>query len=218
MLMTCRHVQQLRDPYLDGELSSSLMAEVHAHLLQCPECQQKVEMIRAAGHVIAHDQAEPSLSRDFAQRVVASLPSVGFGRPAGLMTRRVRRQHLWRRAIGTSLPAAAAVLFFCVLIWPTTERNARPTLVKAKVVEAVGASSLVEPTLDTLEGTRQAANDVNRALQMGVAEAQRNVRRGLEEMKAPASPFVDFFVDPFRLLLDTHRAPTDADKDGIVRF
>ena len=218
MLMTCRHVQQLRDSYLDGELSPSLTAEVHAHLLQCPECQQQVEVIRAVGHVMAHDHSEPALSRDFARRVVASLPSVGFGRPAGLMTRRSRRQHLWRRVIGASLPAAAAVLFFCVLIWPTTERNARPTLVKAKVVEAVGASSVVAPTLDTFEGTRQAAHNVNRALQMGVAEAQRNVRRGLEELNAPVSPFMDFFVDPFRVLLDTHRAPTDVDKDGIVRF
>lgn len=61
MVMTCRHVQQLRDSYLDGELSSSLMAEVHAHLLQCPECQRQVEMIRIAGHVIAGDRSEPAL-------------------------------------------------------------------------------------------------------------------------------------------------------------
>jgi hypothetical protein len=218
MLMTCRHVQQLRDSYLDRELSSSLMAEVHAHLLQCPECQQQMEMMRVAGHVIARDRSEPALSRDFAQRVVASLPTVGFGKPAGLMTRRVRRLHLWRKVAGAGLPAAAAVLFFCVLVWPTTEKNTRPTLVKAKVVEAVGASSFVEPTLDTLEGTRQAAHSVNRALQIGVAEAQRNVRRGLEEFKTPASSFLDFLEAPFKGLLDTHRAPTDADQDGIVRF
>ncbi|HVP12710.1 MAG TPA: anti-sigma factor [Phycisphaerae bacterium] len=219
MVMTCRHVQQLRDSYLDGELSSSLSAEVHAHLLQCPECQQKVEMIRVAGHVIATDCSEPPLRPDFAQRVVACLPSVGFGKPAGLMTRRVRRQYFWRRAFGASLPAAAAVLFFCVLVWPTAERSSRPTLVKAKVVEAVGASSVVEPTLGALEGTRQAADSVNRVFQMGMDEAQRNVRRGLEQFKTPAMSFVDIMMEPFNGLLDTgHRAPAQGDTDGIVRF
>jgi len=47
MSLTCRNVRQLHDAWLDGELSANMNAEVHAHLLQCPECQQQVEMIRA---------------------------------------------------------------------------------------------------------------------------------------------------------------------------
>jgi hypothetical protein len=219
MVMTCRHVQQLRDSYLDGELSSSLMAEVHAHLLQCPECQQQVEMIRVAGLVIAGDRAEPPMRADFAQRVVAALPTVGFGRPAGLMTRRVRRQHLWRRAISASLPAAAAILFFCVLVWPTAEKNARPTRVAGKSIEAVDLGSIVEPPWRALKDTKQAADNVDRVIQIGIDEAQRNVRRSLEQLKTPAISFLDVLMEPFGGLLDTnHRAPTQADEDEIIRF
>jgi hypothetical protein len=219
MVMTCRHVQELRDAYLDAELSSSLMAEVHAHLLQCPECQQQVEMIRVAGHVIASDQSGPSLKADFASRVVASLPSVGFGKPAGLMTRRVRRRHLWGRVLSSGLPAAAAVLFFCVLVWPTTERNSRPTLVKGKVMEVFPAKSVVEPTRDAIEAIKQPLDSVNRAWQMGIDEAHRNVNQGLGELKTPKVSLMDIFLEPFNGLLDPGpRTPAETDKDEIVRF
>jgi hypothetical protein len=219
MVMTCRHVQELRDAYLDAELSSSLMAEVHAHLLQCPECQQQMEMIRVAGHVIASDHSGPSLKADFASRVVASLPSVGFGKPAGLMTRRVRRRYQWRRVLSSGLPAAAAVLFFCVLVWPTTERNSRPTLVKGKAVEVIGAKNVVDPPLGAIEATRQAADSVNRAFQMGIDEAHRNVSQGLGQLKNPTISLLDIFLEPFNGLLDSgRRAPAQTDKDEIVRF
>ena len=219
MVMTCRHVQELRDAYLDAELSPSLMAEVHAHLLQCPECQQQMEMIRVAGHVIASDRPEPGLKADFASRVVASLPGVGFGKPAGLMTRRVRRRYQWRRVLSSGLPAAAAVLFFCVLIWPATEKNSRPTLVKGKVMEVSGAKSVVDPPLGAIEATKQAADSVNRVFQMGIDEAHRNVSQGLDQLKTQKMSLLDIFLEPFNGLLDSgRRAPAQADKDEIVRF
>jgi hypothetical protein len=218
MVMTCRHVQQLRDSYLDGELSSSLMAEVHAHLLQCPECQQQVEMIRVAGHVIASDHAEPALGSDFAQRVLASLPTVGFGKPAGLMTRRVRRHYLWRRVISMGLPAAAAILFFCVLVWPSAERSSGPKRVAGKSVEVVFPRTFVDTTVDALKGTKQAADDFNRLIQIGMDDA-RSARRGLQQLKTPAPSILNIMLEPFNGLLDTdRRAPAQSEKDGVVRF
>src|SRR5262249_11516679 len=88
--MTCRNCLDLRDAFLDGELSETQVAEVHAHLLQCPECQQHIEMMRACGDVIRKDRRGPRLSMDFSDRLMASLP-----------THRValsRKQHRWLRA------------------------------------------------------------------------------------------------------------------------
>src|SRR6185436_13710965 len=74
MLMTCRNVRQLHDAFVDGELSASLTAEVHAHLLQCPECQHEIEMLRAATDVITQDHSEPIMDSGFASRVIAQMP------------------------------------------------------------------------------------------------------------------------------------------------
>ncbi len=224
MLMTCRHVQKLRDAYLDGALSSSLMAEVHAHLLQCPACQRQVEMIRACGSVIANDRSEPELPPGFADRVVASLPRVTYGDRSLLVTRRERRQRLLRMGISASLPAAAAMLFFCVLIWPVTETGRRGTIVKgAAAVKAVGAEGLVNSTLEVIEGTKRAAEDVNRLLEISMQDARRGVRAGLERVhEPPPQPtvsFTDIFLEPFRGLLDVDEPPDpERGEPEVVRF
>lgn len=217
MATTCRHVQQLRDAYLDGELSPSMTAEVHAHLLQCPACQREVEMIRVAGDVVAEDRCEPVPSAGFADRVVAALPGLSSGKQAVLPTRRVRRRHNWRRALGAALPAAAAIAFFMVVSWPATETNSRLTLVKGKAVEAIRASDVVEPTLGMFEDARRATQSVNRMLEISMDEAHRTVRRGLDQVKNPT--LLDVFLQPFVGLLEPD-APSSAGaaEDEVVRF
>ena len=37
-MITCQNARQLFDRYLDGELTSSLHTELHAHRLNCSEC------------------------------------------------------------------------------------------------------------------------------------------------------------------------------------
>ena len=44
-MITCQHARQLFDRYLDGELSPSLQAELHAHQLSCSACQTELAML-----------------------------------------------------------------------------------------------------------------------------------------------------------------------------
>jgi len=213
MLMTCRHVRQLHDAYVDGELSPNLMAEVHAHLLQCPECQQRVEMIRAGGSVIAQDRSEPMLDSGFASRVVASLPKVKTNVGARMETRRGRRQRMWRVAISVSLPAAAAVLFFSVLIWPSSEPDAAPTDLRLKVV----AGEVIESPTKALENTRLATQNLNQLIEISADEARQDVKKELEKVREPAT-FTDLLFEPFTGLLDEPETETDLDEEEIVRF
>lgn len=219
MVMTCRHVQQLRDPYLDGELSAGLTAEVHAHLLQCPACQRQVEMVRVLGNVIADDRSEPAPPPELADRILAALPGAAAGSRARLLTRRSRRRRLWRRVVGVGMPAAAALLFFCVVAWPSTPRDLRPTLVKGKAVEAVGATTVVDSTLDILKGTRQAADSVNRVLEISANEARRGVRATLGQVQDRPVSFLDIFLEPFSGLFERPpSAKTDSNEREVVRF
>lgn len=215
MLMTCRHVRQFHDAYVDGELSPSLMAEVHAHLLQCPECQRQVEMIRASSSVIANDRCEPELDSGFARRVVASLPKPASKMGVGMETRRARRQRLWRVAVSASLPAAAAVLFFTILVWPSAQTDLAPTGLRPKVV----AGEAIERPAKALEKTKRATHSLNQLIEISVDEARQDVEEGLEEARRPET-FVDLLLEPFTGLLDPPEAEAP-DKDGdqeIVRF
>lgn len=220
--MTCRHVQQLTEAYLDGELSPSLMAEVHAHLLQCPSCQQRVEMLRVCGEVIANDHSEPALEASFADRVAAVLPNTSQGRSIRLVSRTARRRRFWQMAVSACLPAAAAILFFGILVWPTTEFGDRQTQVKGRAVEATGAGTLVDSTLGVLQGTQQAAEDVGRVLEVSMDEARRNVHQTLDELQKPVFSFMDIFLEPFTGLLDAENRSAvkdgTGDEEEIVRF
>ncbi len=219
MLMTCRHVRQFHDAYVDGELSSSMMAEVHAHLLQCPECQREVEMIRACGAVIAKDVSEPVLDSGFASRVVAKLQEAGPRGEAKLETRRARRRRLWGVSVSAGLPAAAAMLFFGVLIWPSAETAVSPKLVLGETVTS-GVSEAVNPTLDAVADTRQAAEHLNRVLMISVGEAGQEVAEGLERAQQLPATGWQILLEPFKGLLEqppSDGAPSDDDQD-VVRF
>lgn len=220
MLMTCRHVRQLHDAYVDGELSPSLMAEVHAHLLQCPECQQQVEMLRACGTVINGDESEPVLDSGFASRVVASFQQATPRIGAVLETRRARRQRLWRGAISVSLPAAAAVLFFSILIWPSEQTPVGPRVVAGKAVDASGVGDMVHPTLDAMADTKQAAESLNQLLEIAGSEARQGVEEGLGKVPRPAASPLDLLLEPFSGLLEPRppEATEGDDEPEIVRF
>src|SRR5262249_13912268 len=120
--LTCRNIQHLHDAYLDADLPASMMAEVDAHLLQCPECQQQMELMRACGNVIARDRSEPLPATDFASRVMASLPArQSAGGTALILTRRQRRRIVLERVVAGLIPAMAAMIALTVLILPATQ-------------------------------------------------------------------------------------------------
>ena len=222
MLLTCRHVRQLHDAYADGELSSSLMAEMHAHLLQCPECQQQVEMTRACATVIGTDNSEPQLDSGFARRVVAQLPKVGPAPVHVIATRRDRRHLVWRKGLSLALPAAAAVLFFSVLVWPPVHPAVGPKLVAGKAVEAVGGEAVVNPTLGAVADTRPAANDLSRLLQMaGNGEASRAAAEELRNAEhQETAAWEDIIFGSIQSIFERQPQPpprTD-DKGDVVRF
>lgn len=225
MLMTCRHVRQLHDAYLDGELSASLMAEMHAHLLQCPACQREIEMSRACETVIATDQTTDSqLDSGFASRVVASLQKSGMitASPAlpGLETRRVRRNRLWRVGISAALPAAAAVLFFSILIWPPVQPDETPRIVAGMAVEAIGAERIVQPALGAVVDTKDATNHLNRLITIAGNDARQDVETKLQKAKKTSSSAWDLiFQEPFNGILDGAQAePSQSADKNIVRF
>lgn len=217
MIMTCGHVRQLHDSYVDGELSPSLTAEVHAHLLQCPECQQQVEMTRACGTVIGEDTSEPVLGSGFASRVVAELQKAS---PRGLgleETRRSRRRRYWRVALSASLPAAAAVLFFGVLIWPSPPTGVAPEDVPLKIV----LGHVGEAPVKAMENTKRAGYDLKGLIEISLDGARRDVEAGFRNAGGPGTTLWDVIFEPFTGLLDDtpeSEPGDDPDDTDIIRF
>lgn len=222
-MMTCRHVQHLHDRFLDGDLPASLTAEVHAHLLQCPACQHQMEICRASADVIAKDDGHYELDSGFAMRVVAALPKPSAAAVRG-GAQRFRRRRWFKIAGMACLPAAAAVLFLSIVILPSAPNTPRPTLVAGKAVEVTGVKDLMNPTLDAVDGTRQAAKDLNRVIQMSVQQAGEGVRQGLKETKDTSatpprtelSP-IEVLLMPFNDLVQPEETPKPQDSK-VVRF
>jgi anti-sigma factor RsiW len=105
--MNCERFEKLIDSYLDGQLLGTLLAEFHAHRLNCRRCSRIVSMLQAAGDVIAHDLCEPKISADFADRVVAAMPAA-----------RKADRSVWlvRLTAGAAGLAAAAAITIAVLL------------------------------------------------------------------------------------------------------
>jgi hypothetical protein len=105
--MDCGRFEKLIDSYLDSRLAGTLLAEFHAHRLNCRRCSRVVSMLQAAGDVIAQDHCEPKISADFADRVLAAMP----------VAQKVNRS-VWIVRLGASaagLAAAAAIIFAVML-------------------------------------------------------------------------------------------------------
>ena len=160
-MITCQHARQLFDRYLDDELSSSLQAELHAHVIHCAPCQNRLALIEACGDVIRLDRPEPALSGSFADRVIAARQQRVSPRPAA--ARRWRRAAWWVAA-----PVAAAASIALILTVGTPAFDDRPMPAKPTVVgsQIQAAPKEVQGNLMNLAGTRQdpqAAEELARA-------------------------------------------------------
>jgi hypothetical protein len=69
-MINCKDAKHLFGRYLDGQLSASLQTELHAHRLQCSDCQNELALLEACGDVIALDRREPLVSASFTDRVL----------------------------------------------------------------------------------------------------------------------------------------------------
>lgn len=148
-MITCQNAKHLFDRYLDGDLSPSMQAELHAHQLKCSECQGELALLEACGDVVAYDQREPKLSASFTDRV--------------LLAQRARQavpaQRNWGRRIVTvaSPLAAAACIAFAVLLIAPTQKN----MPESKVLsQGVSASSGTKAILDPDGKNRTAASNL----------------------------------------------------------
>ncbi len=227
--MTCRHVGQLRDNYLDGELSSSLTAEIHAHLLQCSACREQMEMLRACGDVIAKDNEVPALDEGFASRVMASLPTRELAEPVVATTIEFEQVTATQRMLKAAwMPALAAMLFLTVLIWPTTnvdpKRSTGPGVVAGTSVTAadLGTRQMAEPALDSINSTRLALRDVSDVVSLSVEQVGESLQQGLND-KAPttedsAFSVLDILFAPMEMALTPDDRPAESKEDDIVRF
>ncbi|HUW84372.1 MAG TPA: zf-HC2 domain-containing protein [Phycisphaerae bacterium] len=118
--MDCHDVEHLLDAYLDAELPTSLQAEVHAHLLECVLCRQRVGLLRAVGDVVRSDADHPSPSPDFTDRVVQAVAERSPMRPRKLRYKRYKRVVL---LTATVTAMAAALLLVVNAIGPETSRD-----------------------------------------------------------------------------------------------
>ncbi|MGQ9649689.1 MAG: anti-sigma factor family protein [Phycisphaerae bacterium] len=136
-MITCQHARQLFDRYLDGELSPSLQAELHAHQLSCSACQTELAMLEACGDVIMLDRRrEPKLSDSFTDRVL-------LARRAQLAAQPRRRS--WGRTfvvVGSPLAAAASIVLCLTLMWPRVPSQGR-TDVAVRVEVPPGSTTAV---------------------------------------------------------------------------
>ncbi len=126
-MITCKHAKHLFDGYLDGELSPSLQGELHAHQLNCPDCQGELAMFEACGDVIRLDRREPGLSASFTDRVILAHRS-----------RQVIRPRRWMRSallVVSPMAAAASIAAAVLLILPSVKQV--PEQMVAAHVEAV---------------------------------------------------------------------------------
>lgn len=224
-MMTCRNVQHVLHQFLDGDLSPGLMAEVHAHLLQCPACQREVEITRAGGEVIAKDRSEPSLQPGFASRVVATMMQQEPARfsPAARSSSKPRR-HWKRYAAAGGLPAMAAAVLLFIALWPSERPEDRPKLVAGvSVVDATGVKDLMDPTMDAMSGARDAVRSLNQVLRLSADEAGQTMRDSLGALGRPDDAqtpptILEIFFQPFDLMLEPAIGNTTDEDSDLVRF
>lgn len=122
-MITCQHARQIFDRYLDDELSPSLQAELHAHVINCTPCQNHLALIEACGDVIRLDKCEPLLGRSFTDRVLAARREQAAAVPGRAGSRGLGRLGWW---IGGPMAAAASIVLVVMLGGPVFNRQAAP--------------------------------------------------------------------------------------------
>lgn len=74
--MNCEELNQLIPDIVDGSLPDTLMAEVELALLQCPDCQREIEIVRQVRAVLQALQTENAhltLPRGFEARLLTRI-------------------------------------------------------------------------------------------------------------------------------------------------
>lgn len=131
--MNCAEFEQLLDAYLDDELSGSLRLEFDAHRLRCRRCRLTIAMMESVGSVVATDRRGPTLSDDFADRVMGQIER----RPVRLRVASTRVA-----LVAGALFQAAAVV--ALAIWLPRGTNPPPGMSAAEEARPSRATSSAE--------------------------------------------------------------------------
>ena len=124
-MITCQHAKHLFDQYLDGELSPSLQTELHAHQLQCSDCQGELALLESCGDVIAYDRCEPVLSDSFTDRVLFAQRATI--KPVIGSSNKLQRRWVRHVLMVASPVAAAACVVLAVLLAGPTGQTGQPS-------------------------------------------------------------------------------------------
>ena len=223
MLMTCRHFQQWREAFLDRELNESQNAAMHAHLLQCPECQRQVAIARACEDVITMDPRGPRLSAGFADRVTAALPA----RAAAVTPARRRWLNTRRWLEYGPLPAVAAMLAFAVILRPPAGQpelpvgpgivaGAQDTFLSTLEKDA-GVKEVVSEALESCGHVTEGARDFIDMCEKKIDDAHAKLVERTKQNDS-GSPFMfDLLIQPFIEMMDPE-TDTPSTSDEIERF
>lgn len=180
-MITCQHARQLFDRYLDGELSPSLQAELHTHVLSCSTCQSELAMLEACGDVVLFDQREPQLGDEFTDRVMVAFRNRQATRPS----RRWARVAL---VAGSPLAAAASIMLAIGVMMPKqptsgTMMAGRVEAVSKGIQNATGAgegqSDLALRELD--QASVMPTSDVMETFVAGIVSETRGTVEGTRE-------------------------------------
>ncbi len=199
-MIRCEQAEQLFDTYLDGTLSPSWTAELHAHQLDCSDCRRELAILKACGDVVATDRSEPRPSADFTDLVMGALAE--------------RREVVipWPRrvakvAAGLGTAAAAAMVAFMIMVPRDIER--RETAVAGQQVsieEVLDLDRMIHPMGAALEQTRNLGQVGNLLLKRMLAGPDEKIREMfLSPQERPdwlAAPFATESVEPSSVLAD----------------
>ena len=152
--MNCGRFEKLIDSYLDGQLPARSWRSSTPTGLNCRRCSRIVSMLQAAGDVIAQDHREPQISVDFADRVLAAMPT------AQKANRSVWLVRLTASAAGL---AAAAAIVAAVLL-----SNQAPVR-RTAILDAVAVSK--DSGLELPRGSQNVVQHVRLVAMPGNKEA-----------------------------------------------
>jgi predicted anti-sigma-YlaC factor YlaD len=102
--MKCNLVRDLICDYLEGDLQQEMISAFEMHLESCPACREETEVMRVAFQAL--DEApEPSLSENFTDNLMASLPT-----RESILCQETRRRRL-------SVTAVVSMVVVALLSW-----------------------------------------------------------------------------------------------------
>ena len=199
----------LLDAFVDGELTAAEMAEVQAHLAECPDCQAYVDDALAirADFPTAESTELPADFTDHIMQAVAKTPQ---SRP---------KKQPWGK-----LAAAAACLAVIVLVQYGAGLSSRNTSNEAAAYTAdcAAAESTVERSADASSGddadsTQQANKSESTDGTASIQSAYQNGKSAVPVITGADLPTVRVSATEIGDLLDD-RTPTEQKDTGVVRY